>query len=306
MRRIAVLLFIASLALGQSLKIQRQDLNMPNDTMAWAFPRFISQDEELLLTTPNYRGLWRYSIESNMIVELTDGEGAGYQPYMLDENRLLFRLTLRNSPEKIAPLQYQIYELNLRDGALRPHSEKGRELQLISQHAGYVIQNGKSAKYHLLANQSEPWVLIDTKTDAIRIGRGGEIRKLQPKGEAHYLWASLSPANDEILFTHAGKGTYLCDLNGAITDSLAYLNAPVWSADGRYILGMADEDDGHVITRSEIWLVERDGLHHHQLSDTPDIHEMYPVFSPAGNKVAFHTTEGKIGLMNLIWEGAEQ
>jgi hypothetical protein len=306
MRRFAVLLFMASLAFGQSLKIQRQELNLPNDETEWAFPHFMSDDKELLLTTPNYRGLWRYSIENETITQISNDEGAGYQPLFLDENRLLFRLTLRHSPQKIAPLQYQIYELNLGNGSLQPRSEKGRELQLISQHTGYVIQNGKSFQYHSLTNQSEPWMLIDTKTDAIRIGRGDEMRELQPKGEGHYLWASLSPAADEILFTYAGKGTYLCDLNGAITDSLAHLNAPVWSADGRFIVGMADEDDGHVITRSELWLLERSSLQRHQLTETPAIHEMYPVFNQDASRIAFHTTEGKIGLLELVWEGGDQ
>ncbi len=305
MKRLGMVLLVAALAMAQELTIERNDLNLPGES-EWAFPRFLPNGEELLLSSPGYHGLWRYNLENGQVTEITENEGAGYQVLAIDKDQLLLRLTLRHSPHRVAPLQYQIFLLDLRDGSMIPRSEKGRDIQLISGHSGYVIQNGKTAEQFLFTTQSEGWMITDTKTDAIRIGRGSEERILQPKGEGHYLWASLSPTADEILFTYAGKGSYFCDLHGTLTDSLGFLNAPSYSPDGKYITGMVDEDDGHVITKSELWLIERENLNRHQLTDTPQIHEMYPQFNQDASRIAFHTADGKIGILEMSWEGGEQ
>ncbi|MBL7067648.1 MAG: PD40 domain-containing protein, partial [Candidatus Marinimicrobia bacterium] len=101
------------------------------------------------------------------------------------------------------------------------------------------------------------------------------------------------------LFTLAGAGTFITDLEGKIQAQLGIANAPKWSPDGKWIVYMVDEDDGHVITASDIWAVSADGKTRIQLTKTSEIHEMYPAWSPLMDKIVFDTNSGKIIIMNI-------
>jgi hypothetical protein len=115
--------------------------------------------------------------------------------------------------------------------------------------------------------------------------------------DIRYIWVSLSPNNKMILFTAAGKGTYVSDLNGKIIAKLGYLNAPVWY-DDNFVVGMEDTDDGHVVTASKIMIKAINGKIKTQLS-LPQHIAMHPTASAQSGKVVFHTLDGTLQIVEL-------
>ncbi|MCK4295874.1 MAG: PD40 domain-containing protein, partial [Candidatus Marinimicrobia bacterium] len=118
-------------------------------------------------------------------------------------------------------------------------------------------------------------------------------------GEGQYIWLSISPDKSKLLFTLAGRGTFITDLNGNALIELGYANAPMWSPDGNWVVYMVDEDDGYRITASDIYAVSSDGKEKVQLTNTQNTIEMHPNWSPSMDKIVFDTIEGNIMLIEV-------
>jgi Tol biopolymer transport system component len=144
---------------------------------------------------------------------------------------------------------------------------------------------------------SDPVLFIEDSKIAMYINN--EKRILQPLGKGNYIWPSLSPDKTKLLFTLAGTGTFVSDLQGNIIAELGYANAPVWSPKGKWICYMEDRDNGMNVTSSNLFLISADGREKIQLTNSEDVHEMYPQFSPSGNEIVFNSSEGNIYLMKL-------
>lgn len=134
----------------------------------------------------------------------------------------------------------------------------------------------------------------------LAIYRDGEILISSPAGKGNYIWVSTSPDLQRVLFTVSGKGTYSCDLNGRELISYGKVNAPKWSADGRYIYGMEDEDDGIKFTESKIIMVSSDGSGKQILEVKKELIPLYPNISPDGSQLFFNDENGKVYMMRLL------
>jgi Tol biopolymer transport system component len=68
---------------------------------------------------------------------------------------------------------------------------------------------------------------------------------------------------------------------------------------------MDDKDDGHQYISSEIYITSVDGKKRFQISEGKSI-DMFPVWSPDGKQVAYHTTKGGIYIAHLSFGGDDQ
>ncbi len=166
-----------------------------------------------------------------------------------------------------------------------------------------VNENLETASGQNLKNiLSQNDVLVFIESSKIAIYQNGEKKILTPAGEGNYIWPSVSPDKSKLLFTLAGKGTFVSDLNGNIISQIGYANAPKWSADSKWIVYMVDKDDGLRVTSSELYVVSADGNTKIQLTKTQEILEMYPEFDSTGGQVVCNTYDGKILLLKLSAE----
>ena len=141
--------------------------------------------------------------------------------------------------------------------------------------------------------------VIDTGNSNLVLYEDGNTVTLNLSEESRYLWASLSPDQSKILFTKAGEGTFISDLQGNILLELGNANAPHWSPDGNWIVYMDDKDNGYYYTASEIFVVSADGSKKYQITDTDHEIEMYPQWAPDMNGLIFHTITGIIKIAHL-------
>jgi Tol biopolymer transport system component len=191
----------------------------------------------------------------------------------------------------------EIKTLETDKGGLYPPQLTNSEQIACADEKGLNNYNLESGKSELQKSVSKPIVIIDNQKIVLFVN--GEKKILAPLGEGNYIWPSVSPDNQKLVFTFAGRGTYVSDLDGNVISNLGKADAPQWSPDSKRIMYMADIDDGHKVINSEIYVIDADGTNKVQITNTVDIHEMYPVWSPDGKKAAFNSYDGKIYLAEL-------
>jgi Tol biopolymer transport system component len=131
------------------------------------------------------------------------------------------------------------------------------------------------------------------------IYKNGNRTVLNPLGDGNYLWASVSPNNNKLLFTLAGKGTYVTDVNGNVLHHIESAHYPKWSPNGDWLVYMKDYDDGYTIIESDLFVYSLKSETEFKISDTKEIHEMYPVWSKSNDAIYCNTTDGIIYKIEL-------
>ena len=139
---------------------------------------------------------------------------------------------------------------------------------------------------------------VDNEDLTLNLYRNGEKTVLTPHGtDVNYIWSSLSPNKQYILF-NTEYGTGICDLNGKQIINLGQgLDAPVWYGND-YIVAMNDCSDSHQYTASSIVIVSVDGTIRQTLTD-PTEFGMYPAVDAASGRVVYNTLNGEVRLLQL-------
>lgn len=110
-----------------------------------------------------------------------------------------------------------------------------------------------------------------------------------------YLWASVSPDGNRMLFFAAGYGTYTCRLDGSDMQRLGYIWAPVWY-DNDIVVGMQTKDDGLVTYQGKIVAANCKGGELQTLTESTLV-AMYPAAAPG--RISFTTADGEMYIMNV-------
>ncbi len=110
-----------------------------------------------------------------------------------------------------------------------------------------------------------------------------------------YLWPSVSPDGNSLLFFAAGYGTYTCSLDGSNLRHLGWLYAPVWY-DNSTVVGMRTANNGVVTTEGHIIATAADGSASQTLTED-NLIAVLPSATPG--QISFTTTEGEMYIMNV-------
>jgi len=267
------------------------------------YPQFSPDDSKLLFTKSNFSGLYYYDLKTNELVEMTNLQGAGYKPVFSDDGQSVY---YRINNYKKRRIYYSIIGQNIYDLKTIIFEQDQRDLSTVKKlRSGEIVysskENLKEIKNNILKKDTAPKEPFATvyKSRSVLVNDGDNETVLQPLGEKFYLWPSVSPDGTKLLFTVAGLGTFVSDLNGNILAELGYANAPQWSPNGNWIVFMREYDDGHRYTGSEIYLIKPNGSGFTQLTKTPDIIEMYPQWSHSGKQIVCAGLNGSLYLITL-------
>lgn len=130
----------------------------------------------------------------------------------------------------------------------------------------------------------------------INIVKGNNVTTVTPNGEnERYLWPTLSPDGKKIAYTVSGKGSYVYDIDSKSVTFVGKYRAPQWMGND-YVVAMNDRDDGYQITGSTVLVLAADGSFEQEVTPSNMI-AMFPSATP--NKIAFHTLEGEIYIMDV-------
>lgn len=298
---------ISSVAFAQKLSVVETVRITDKSQGEFYFPKATPDGSKIFFTSASYNGLWYYDLASKKVVPFTSERGAGYNFTFSNDSKSVFYRVSNFGKTGLRESQ-TIFQKNIQTSQ-KQTLESARELStptvLASNKVAYLANNnvvlksdGTSLKKNAKSQAvSETVAYIDNEN--IVLYTKGIKKVLAPLGEGSYLWPSVSPDGTKLLFTVAGRGTYVSDLQGNVLVKLGYAHAPQWSPDGKWITYMVDTDNGLAITGSDIFAVSTDGTQKYQLTDTKDLYEMYPEWTNDGNGIVFHSDEGNIYLMKL-------
>jgi|GEM_PF-971495 len=141
----------------------------------------------------------------------------------------------------------------------------------------------------------------------------GTIKRQICKEGSHeaYSWPQLSPDGTKILAANAlgpDYGLFVLDLNckilaylgGGLEDSIELApgvqgwiggggSTARWSPDSKYVIDMASAENEVTVITTDLFLINVDGTGKIRLTNTPDVIEAYPIWSPDGSRIAYVT-----------------
>lgn len=265
--------------------------------------KFFPTGEKLLFTSSNYIGLNTCELSDKSVVKLNDYMNAGYENiFDASGEQILFRKDEYINKRKYSSLL--AYNLETKEELLLEQRIRNLSVPelLADGKIFYSIDSSPKVKEMSTGNETEAAIsneVIVYQENAKIIVYNRAKKMIQPFGDGHYLWTEISPDKDKILFTYAGKGTFICDLQGNILHEVGYANAPKWSADGKFVTFMKDYDDGHQVTKSDIFVYSLETKSEVNITNTPDIIELYPSWSADNSRIVCNEDRGDVYLINL-------
>ncbi len=299
---IACVLLFSSVIAAQPVSLKATTEVSAKSDGEFYFPKFSVDGSSIYFTGANFTGIYRYDRSSKKISEVNAERGAGYNfEFSPDGNTLYYRTDRYINRRKYSSLK----ATDLRSMKTQTIQSDKRQLSppvvLEDGSLAYIINkklsiNRSGVKQRSVQTSSKPFAQIENGSIALYSAAGKTI--LTPLGCGNYIWPSVSPDGTKLLFTLAGRGTYVTDLNGKNPVALGKADYPQWSPDGKWIAYMLDEDDGIKVTLSDIYVQASDGSKTIKLTDGED-NEMYPSWSPEGDELAVSTDDGRILLLQL-------
>jgi hypothetical protein len=306
MKKVLLILFITVISvIAQNVTVVEDVAVTDKKDGRFYFPTISADGKYLLFSTDGYKGLWCKNLSSGKVIKISDAAGSGYEPgFSSINNEILFREDKFIKGKRFSSLLS--YDLSSRKSVVL---EEGiRDLKLCRDNSNTFKNYVKETEVHSTMKQkmlqktstSERVVFIhDTK---IVFSENNSNNIFQPLGEGNYIWPSLSPDNTKVLFTFAGKGTYVSNLNGTILNKIGYANYPSWSPDGNWILFMKDIDNGENIISSDVYIANLNTGKYFNLTLKKDEISMYPKWGNANTEIYYNTDSGQIRKIKLKYE----
>lgn len=298
MKKILLLfVLLGQITMAQHVIVQSVTLLKNTENGGFYYSKFSSANDYLLATSDNYVGLKLYSFSDNSIKTITQDPGAGYGVQTsADGNTIVYK---KNEFVK-----------NLKNTSLVSYSKaSGKKVQLVAPTrepvtAKFAANKPQYVKGKMLVAknittvESTPIICIEDQKMVIYSSNIRQV--LTPNGQnASYIWPSISPDRKNIAYTVAGKGTFVCKIDGYNPVSLGKLNAPVW-LNNQWLVGMDDKDDGERIISSTIVVLSISGKVRQTLATPAHKMAMYPSASTDGSRIAFNTEKGELYLLNVL------
>ncbi len=300
---VSCFLIMSILTYSQELRIVKKEQLTYSNQGSFYFPKFTPDGNRIFFARDNFKGISYFDLKNWRLDELNAEYGAGYGFGFSSDSKFIY---YRKDEFKKGLKYSSIYKQEISSKKKETILSGSREVSppLITKQGNcfftqkgkvkYITQQGKPVDKSKLAKES-PMVLNEDGN--LYVFRNGSKKLINPSGKNAYIWAELSPDEKYIVYTVAADQTYICDLNGKIKYKLGYANAPKWSPDGKWILFMDDKNNGNDYTSSELWVVSMDGSKRIQLTKTDNEIELYPEWSPSGNKITYHTIDGNIFIL---------
>jgi Tol biopolymer transport system component len=272
---------------------------------AFYYPAVSPDGANLLFSSESYKGLWSKNLSTGKTVKITDANGAGYEPaFSAVSGEVLFREDKFVKGKRFSSLLS--YDAVTKKSVVLEDGVRDLKLNRDNSNAfkNYVrdTEVRTTMKQNMLQKSSAPEKVVFIQDSKIVLSENGSQKVLQPLGEGNYIWASLSPDKTKLLFTYAGRGTYVTNLEGKVLNKIGYANYPSWSPDGNWVLFMKDLDNGVNTISSEIYIANLLTGKYFNITSQRDEISLYPKWGTTNADVYYNTDNGQIRKIKLKYE----
>lgn len=303
MNRVIIMLslFWCLMAQGQVLNVASiERVNIPKtDATVMQSVAISPQGDYLLLTSDTKQGLVKWDLSTSSMATLTNDAGAGTEVLISDDGK---QVVYGEVSYKGKRRHQAVKSIDLAKGKNQTLVKATRNLQGFSVQGNTVaiITDGKVNYRSMMKNEptiSRSVPVLSHHHLKLYITRDGVTTQLAPNGtDEHYIWASLSPNGERVLYYVSGHGAFVCDVDGSNVIPMGNLTAPKWWDDNT-IVGMNETDDEYSIVASSIVARTLDGSE--QTLTGEDVIATYPLPCHDAAKIAFSTPDGEIYIITV-------
>lgn len=272
---------IVMAALGFGVSLSGAELTVVStekvDVGGTAFHPVLSPDgETLLFSSEEHRGLKSLNLITNELSVVDEAAGAGFRPvFSADGKEVVYRT-----------VSYQ-GKLLYRD--VRSYNFETSKVAQLSKPSRDVVNT------QAIANETFAYARADRQSISVSVK--GKVQEINPIKDGHrYIWSSVSPSNDKLLFNEIYTGLYVSELDGSKAKHLAMrADYPCWAGNG-FVVALYTEDDGYVITNARIIAIE---VATGKVTELTDGKMLVDGVTATENKIAYTTEDGEMYIMNI-------
>lgn len=242
--------------------------------------------------------LTRVDLRTGSVKQVADNGSALHLAFSPDASAIVFNsYEVREGGRRF----YSLSSVDLNDGHKSVLAEPARRNARFNVSPAGILSVNAQGRFNARAMRGSK---AGAATAVVGIYHGhlevtmpdGTSSYIDPQGRGSYLWPSLSPDGQKILYYCEGKGCFVCDLDGSNVIKVGYFHAPYWLGNDK-VVGTFNHDDGHVLTDGVIVAADFNGNIQNLTPAT--IIAINPSATPDGKTVTFTTEEGELYIMTL-------
>lgn len=258
----------------------------------------------------NYHGLWIIGADGSHLRQLSDEPAIGFGFSWSHDSKAIIARTARfdgfrrlNAVKLFDLEQNQAHLLTDFRSMMPslPHwSEQGDKVFMIHRGRLEVLETGRTTTSLKKTSRNRRVLTIhDDQLTAVNL-QNGDFEALAATENMRILNSVVSPDGRKVAFEVMGGNLHVINVDGTGLSDLGSGHRPSWAPGSQYLTYMVTVDDGHSYISSDIYVTKIDGSEKIQITDTPDLLEMNPHWSPDGSKIVFDTlTEGAIFILTV-------
>lgn len=293
-------IFIVNFTVLAQLKIQSIEKLILNSEERFNAPKFSPDGKSIFFTNMEYNGIWRYTIETKALKEITRDPTSGFQfCVMADAEKIAYRRTYFNS---FGDREQEIIVKDLLTNNINVVAKNSELSAPVFVNNQLIYSEGNDTK-NLIKDENEKNIsVLGIENKKIILNLFGEKIIYDPYDKGSYIWPYLSNDKKRIVAYEIDRGTFIADLSGTIIRRFGRLDAASWTYDDKYLIFMNDKDDGTKIISSDIVAISTENNNEYYITNTNDVIELNPSCSPVTNKIVFNSTDGNIFLVTFSVE----
>ena len=251
-------------------------------------PVWSPDGKQLAMTTDNYTGILVINADGSNLRQVTTESGAGYKMVWSEDCAQILGRTNVLENNRVF---HELKTWNVNSGRSKVVVAKSRALNAIPTWKQVAIAKGikiptKETAYDIMINHPAE------ATSMIAALNGFEGKMV--------INPAVSPDGLKVAFQIAGKGCFVCDLDGTNLVSLGAGSRPAWLPDSKNVILSVVSDNGTSYTAADLYNVTVATGERVLLTANTDIITLSPAVSPDGQKVAFENpVDAGIYVINL-------
>ncbi len=265
-------------------------------------PRWSPDGVHIAFTKAQYKGIYLYSLTDHSIRQITDESAAGYgmvwspqgteiaaRVRMELSGRQLFALVLYPIDQN-PPVYLTDYQIGMPGTPC--WDSQGTRIYLNGAKESQIWDvPGKSPI------QSAVWMIV--KDRLYRVDNEGNKTQIALPEDGPVLEPDIASDNSHIALKILGGHLWIMSIDGTPPVNLGYGDSPRFTHDGRRLCYVVIKDNGHRLTESDIFMTDVQGKTSVNLTESPDVIELHPDWSPDDTRIVYDTNNGKIQILTV-------